>query len=322
MKRPLPAWLKKPYDIIVKTIHTYGEIDGDQLAAAFAYYVIFSMVPLVALLLTVGSLFFSSDDVIHTIKRFIPLLDSEQKFLWDGVTRLEKLRGGVSVVSIVILAWSSLTFFQALVRGVNRAWHTVEIPWWQLPIKNLLMIFIIGSALFAGLLIPALLQGVRDALLSTQSFLYQHFPFLDLQQINVHAFSSLLDLGRYVLGGGVLFYSFSMLYMLAPRWRVRFANVWFPSIIVTLALVLCQIAFVNYLPRFVNYSLVYGSFVGIMMLLLWIYLSGAIILFGGCLCASMAKAEGFTLQPTPQPSTPTAEAENPAGKQQTGQADG
>ncbi|CAN5365569.1 YihY/virulence factor BrkB family protein [soil metagenome] len=313
----MPAWLKKPYEVTLKTVHTYGEIDGDQLAAAFAYYVIFSLVPLVALLLTVGSVFFSPEAITTAIQSFLPLLDYEQNFLWEGVKRLEKLRGGVSIVSIVVLAWSSIHFFQALVRGVNRAWHTVEIPWWQLPLKNLLMIIITGGALFAGLLIPALLQGLRDALIYAQNIIVEHFP-----TFNVHAFSRLLDLGRYALGAAVLFYSFALLYMLAPRWRVRFSSVWLPSAIVTVALIVCQIAFVNYLPRFVNYSDIYGPFVGIMMLMLWIYLSGAIILFGGCLCASMAKHEGFSLQPSDPIPTPPQTAAHQSEKEKSGEADG
>ncbi len=311
----MPAWLKKPYDILLKTIHTYGEIDGDQLAAAFAYYVIFSLVPLVALLLTVGSVFFSPKAITDSIQKVLPLLAYEQNFLWEGVSRLEKLRGGVSIVSVVVLAWSSIHFFQALVRGVNRAWHTVEIPWWQLPLKNLLMIVITGSALFAGLLIPALLQGLRDGLVYAQDIVAEKVP-----GFNLHAFSHLLDLGRYALGAVVLFYSFAMLYMLAPRWRVRFGSVWLPSVIVTVALIVCQIAFVNYLPRFVNYSVIYGPFVGIMMLMLWIYLSGAIILFGGCLCASMAKAEGFFLQPAD--AVPEESTARESEKEKTGEADG
>ena len=37
--------------------------------------------------------------------------------------------------------------------------YTIEIPWWQAPLKNLLMILIVASALLAGVIAPAILQG-------------------------------------------------------------------------------------------------------------------------------------------------------------------
>ena len=273
--------LIRAWRTLTLTIRTYGEIDGEQRAASFAYYVLFSLVPLCALLLTVGSLFVSSHDVVTTIKGFLPLDSNDQKFIWETVRQLEKVRGGVSLVSVVIFLWCSLRFFQALVRGVNRAWHTIEIPWWQIPLKNLMMIGITISALVAGLLAPALLQVVRNVLVAAENIILAHFP-----QFNIHLVSIILDLSRYLLGWAVLFYSFSMLYMFAPRRRVYFNQVWLPALLVTLLLQACQIAFINYLPRFVNYG-IYESLAGLMLLLFWVYVSGMIIILGACLCSSM-----------------------------------
>ena len=54
--------------------------------------------------------------------------------------------------------WSSLRFFQSLVHGVNRAWHTHEIPWWKMPLRNLAMIGIVASALLIGVIAPVILK--------------------------------------------------------------------------------------------------------------------------------------------------------------------
>jgi membrane protein len=268
------------------TLRIYSDIDGEQRAASFAYYVFFSLFPLVAFLLTIGSLFLDPGELVDGIKGFLPLNVDQQEFLWKAVKNLEEARGGVGVISLVVLLWSSMRFFQALVRGVNRAWHTVEIPWWQIPLKNLLMVAVIASALFAGLLIPALLQGARLFLLSAADFFHLHFPEYDL-----HLVSRLLDLSRYLIGAAVLFYSFSLLYMVAPRRMVRFRHVWGAALLVTVALQVCQVAFVNYLPRIVNYG-IYGAMGSLMLLLLWVYVSGMIIIFGGCLCSARAQVRG------------------------------
>src|SRR6478672_11764281 len=273
--------LHKTWRAIVQTTNIYIEIDGEQRAAAFAYYVLFSLFPLFALLLTLGSSFFGSEQIISMIKGFLPLDESQQRFIWEAVHQLEIARGGIGALSIIILLWCSLRFFQGLVHGVNRAWHTIEIPWWQIPLKNLLMIAIIGSALFAGLVAPAILQAVRNGLVAAETFIKAHFPGFDL-----HLVSGLLDLSRYAIAVILLFYSFCMLYKFAPRRKVLFRQVWFPALIVTIGLMICQITFVNYLPHFVNYG-IYGAVGGLMLLLLWVYFSGMIIILGACLCAAI-----------------------------------
>jgi len=270
-----------------EAVKTFSEIDGEQRAASFAYYALFSLVPLFALILTMGSSFFDPQEVIRTVERFFPMGQPEQEFMWQMVASLERSRGGVTIISFLILTWCSLKFFQALVRGVNRAWHTVEIPWWQLPLKNLLMVAVMASALLIGLLTPALLQGAKKVAVAFQDYLESHVPGLNLDMI-----VGLFDLARYALSGAVLFYSFTLLFMLAPRCRVYFKQVWLPALLVTIALQICQNAFVNYLPRFVNYNAIYGT-VGVMMLLmLWVYLTGVVIFLGACFCSAAAKIHG------------------------------
>lgn len=279
--------LKDCSRIVWEAVSTFIEIDGEQRAASFAYYALFSLVPLFALILTMGSSVFESQEVIRTVERYFPIGAPEQAFMWKMVASLERSRGSVTIASFVILIWSSLKFFQALVRGVNRAWHTVEIPWWQLPLKNLLMIAVLVSAMLIGLLAPALLQGAKKIAVEFQGFLESRIPAINLDMV-----VGVFDLGRYLLSGAVLFYSFTLLYMLAPRRRVFLKQVWIPALLVTLSLQFCQNAFVNYLPRFVNYNAIYGA-VGVMMLLmLWVYITGVVIFLGACLCSAAAKIHG------------------------------
>ncbi len=67
------------------------------------------------------------------------------------------------------------------------------------------------------------------------------------------------------------------------------------------ATVLLQVAgrlFMIYLKDFATLNAVYGMFGGIMALLLWIYVSGCIFIFGACLCAGHAEAAGSRTKPT------------------------
>ncbi len=283
------------WKLCLRSYRIFSEIDAEQRAAAFAYYAIFSLIPLIALLLSISSIFFNPEEVRNSVSEFIPLSNEGQETVWSMVNELQRARGGVSAVSLVILAWSSLKFFQALVRAVNRAWHTEEMPWWHLPLKNLAMIGVIISGFAIGILIPALMQGLVKALAALDHFLVAHFPDLHLTPLY-----AILDLSRYFVGGAVLLYTVTILYMFAPRRRVPLRSVWMQALSVTVALQLCQVAFVNYLPRFVNYNAVYGAIGLLMLLLIWVYLSGLIIIGGACVCAAAAEEESSN-PPTSSP---------------------
>lgn len=51
-----------------------------------------------------------------------------------------------------------------------------------------------------------------------------------------------------------------------------------------------EILFVIYLKNFARLNAIYGAFGGITALLLWVYISGCILIFGACLCAAQAQA--------------------------------
>ena len=289
--------LQRPWSLVKTTVRLFGEINAEQRAAAFAYYAVFSLVPLIALLLSVGSVFFNAQEVHEAIGQFIPASSDFHEIIWNMVHDLERSRGGIGLASFLIFGWSSLRFFQALVRAVNRAWHTHELPWWQTPLKNLIMLAVIASGLAFGILVPALAQGVAHALESLEQSLSTAVPHLLLAPL-----LTVLNWTRYLVGGAVLFYTILMLYKLAPRRQVLFRQVWFPALLVTVVLQLWQIAVVAYLPRFVHYNTVYGTIGGLMLLLFWIYLSGMIIIGGGCLCAAIAHV-GDDTAPAATPTT-------------------
>jgi membrane protein len=273
--------------LLRETAAIYGRIGGGESAASFAYYALFSLVPLVALLLTVGSYVFPADSVMESIHRFVPMGEDQQTLLWNMVSGLEKARGSVSVVSILILTWASLRFFHSLVLSINHAWGTRRLPWWQMPVKNLLMILAMSGALLIGTVVPAMLQGLGRILKSLQSLINEHFPMIDVARV-----LAVVDISRYLVGTLVLFYSFAVLFMLAPRHRTKFPQIWLPALLVSVLLQIGQAFFVNIVPKLVNYSAIYGTMGSMMFLLLWVYVAGVIIILGGCLCAALAHLKG------------------------------
>lgn len=291
---PSPGLFANIKNTTLLTWNIFSEIEAEQRAAAFTYYAFFSLIPLLTLLIVVGSLFIpSNDSIVEFVNYLVPLEKIDRTQIWDFVNNLEKARGGISIISILIFFWASFRFFQSLVRAVNRVWHTTPMLWWQVPIKDVTMIAIFCSGILIGLVAPAIIQSIRV-------FAYHYFPAFALNPILIT-----LDISRYAVGTFVLFYCFALFYMTAPRQRLKFRQVWVATLVVTVLLQILQIVFVKGLSKFLLYNVIYGTVGTFMFLLLWIYFSGLIIIAGACFSAARAKINGTFREEDAEPEVET-----------------
>jgi len=267
--------------IVILAIKRFSETDASERAAAFAYYAFFAIFPLLLIFVTVGSMFFdyteTATKIMDEVGGYIPSIsqDSDGRNSVLGVVQtVVSSRRSAGLIAFVVVVWSALGFFQALVRGVNRAWGTKEYAWWRLPIQNLLMLAVLGTALLLGMVAPPVLAAIQ-ALVKT------NFPLVGAIFVLAHTLIPL----------AVTVYGFTMFYKFAPRLHPPFREVWLQALVVSLALQLLQRLFVLYASNFHNFNQVYGALGGVLALLMWIYLSGSVIIFGGCLCAAAAEVK-------------------------------
>ncbi|MDR3403176.1 MAG: YihY/virulence factor BrkB family protein [Chthoniobacter sp.] len=280
-------WLVKRCRIFWRAIIKYDETDGEQRAASFAYYAFFAMFPLIVLLITLGTNFFGNKTeatakIMTYVSDYLPLEAQDSSAIIGTIDGVVQSRKSAGLIALGVLSWSALKFFQALVHGVNRAWGTKQYQWWRMPIKNLSMTAILASALLLGTIIPTIFNYVE--------YLYwKHSWEFHLD------FYFMTSLFKYVLRPLVpplvLFYGFVMFYKFAPRRRTSLREVWTAALFVTLCFGILQRIFLLYTQNVGNFNKLYGTFGAVVALLLWIYLSGSIIILGGCLCAAKYEIE-------------------------------
>jgi YihY family inner membrane protein len=282
MKGSQPLWLRLALrcrkqatsfaQIFKEAFQRYGQINGEQCAASFAYYAFFSLFPMILLLVVVGTFFIpdrlqAAEQVVKQVEAYVPLQTKDKAVLVETIDHAIQNGWRAGILGFLALIWSALRFFQALVIGVNRAWGFKDYNWWKLPLKNLFMIGILVSALVLGLLAPLIFNRLKSIF------------YLDLNLI-VGALPTILP-------PAILFYGLLMFYKFAPRRSARFGQVWMAALAATLLLELGQNVFEWYLGSFTSFDALYGVFGTIMGLLLWIYFSGVILLFGGCIAATI-----------------------------------
>lgn len=249
------------------------EIDGTARGAAFAYYAFFSLFPLIVLFVTIGSMFLERDVAIETVigyaEHYVPLEPEMERSIFDTIQGVVAARGQVGLIASIVLIWGSLQFFRALVRGTNRAWQTEMHNWWQMPLKNLMLLLVLGSALILGMLAPAAARLAQEWLPPLRGV---------VQWLTNTALATVPTL--------LLFYGLVFFYRLAPRRPTRFSQVWPAALGMAVLLRGVESLFLFYLRSFADFNVVYGTFGSIMALLLWIYLSGCLVVFGACVTAA------------------------------------
>ena len=262
-----------------RAAENFSQINGTNWSASFAYYAFFALVPLVLLLVTVSTDVAArfigeqaaKEKALDFVITYIPMGSDGLKMISTTLQGVLDARGKIGLVALLGVLWSSLGFFQSIVSAVNQAWDLEPLNWWKLPLRNLMMVGVLASALLLGNVIPV-------ALKTAQGYMKFAAPWS----------ASLFGLVSALVPPLVLFYGFLLFYKLAPRRRAgtTFAGVWLPALFVTALLAVCQQLFVIYTTHITNFNAVYGGFGAVIALMLWIYLSGLIIVFGGCLCAT------------------------------------
>lgn len=254
----------------------FSRIDGTQWAAAFAYYAFFSLFPLVILFVSIASLFIDRNEagtqIISYVEIYIPIGRENQSYIFDAISGVIGARGQAGIMALLILAWGSTGFISTLVRAINSAWGAEAYTWWRLPMKSFLILALMVSAVLFGISIPVFTKMARDRLFIDNDFSNTVFAVMS-----------------YIIPFLMVFISLSLLYKLAPRKSTSVREVWAAALFATWLLQTAENLFVIYLRDYATFNAVYGAFGGIIALMMWIYLSGCILIYCACLCAAQAE---------------------------------
>ena len=85
---------------------------------------------------------------------------------------------------------------------------------------------------------------------------------------------------RWVIIALGLLFAFALIYYIAPNVEQRFRFITFGSVIGAVLLILASLGFAWYAQNFGNYDATYGSIGAVIVLMLWLYIAGLVILVG------------------------------------------
>ena len=269
MKEKILSFLKQLFKQI-----TNDDLGG--LSAECSYYLILSIFPFMIFLLSVlGLTSLNQEMLIHQIERLLP---TESASIVLNTIESIMDSGNVTLLSfgMITTLWSSLKGIRALIKGINIAYNTIENrPFWE----------IILLAFFSTLAIPMLIILSFSFLVFGEKIGEFLFGFLGI----TGTFQTLWYRLRIIFPVLMLIVSFLLFYKFTPNQKLRFKEVYVGALFAAFGWISISLLYSTYINRFGNYSMIYGSLGGIIILLIWLYISSMIILIGGELNALIAQ---------------------------------
>lgn len=238
------------------------------LSAQLAYFFLLSLFPFLIFLITlIGYLPISQDDLLGLVSRFAP---GETMSLIETNLRqiLEGPKGGILSFGAIATIWSASNGINAIIRAMNRAYDVKESRPYLL--SRLVAIFL-TIAMIAVIIVALLLPVFGKAI---GLFLLTHLGISD-------SFLAIWDFFRIIISFFVMVIVLAILYFFAPNKKLRIKEVWYGALFATFGWQLVSLAFSYFVLNFGNYSATYGSLAGIIVLMIWFYLSAMVIILGG-----------------------------------------
>ncbi|EAE6504484.1 YihY/virulence factor BrkB family protein [Listeria monocytogenes] len=252
-----------------------GRNDVSGNAAQLAYYMLFSIFPMLLIAATLlAYLHIDKDSVFNMIKEFAP--DQIMDFLEENLNNLlTQKNGGLLSIGIIATLWSASNGMNAVMKSLNKAYGVTNKR--NYVVQRLLsMFFTLAMLATVGATLLLLVFGQQIGM-----FLINHLNFSE-------DFLSFWNNLRWTVTLIVIFVVFTFLYWVAPKRRSTLISVLPGALFSTIGWTVASVGFAYYVNNFGNYSATYGSIGVIIILMLWFYLTGIILMIGGELNATLA----------------------------------
>jgi membrane protein len=271
--------------IVSRSVISWFKDEASSMGAAIAFYTLFSMAPILLIVIWIASTFIPPDAVQAHVLAQVQLVLGETGAAAVRTllvsTRYTVVNGYSSAVSIVTLVIGATSVFAELQNSLNRIWRTARPgghqTLWHLLRNRLLsfgLVLGVGFLLLVSLLISAGLEAF-DA-------------WLDTVIGNWHALVLIFDVA---LGFMVTTVLFALIYKFVPAEKITWDDVWVGALVTASLFAVGKIVIVVYFGR-VAVASAYGVAGSFLVLMLWVYYSAQIFLLGAEFTYSYAYEKG------------------------------
>jgi len=279
-KKHLQDVHKSQYDLstwkgfIQGFIQKVTQADLSGMGAQLAYFFLLSLFPLLIFVMTlVPFLNLPQEQVYTMMKELLP----EQVYSLIGDTLkdvLENRNGGLLSVGILATLWSASNGVNALIKSLNQSYGKAETrPFIIARSMSVVFTLVLILLVVVALILPVFGSQIGHFLANTIGLGEQ--------------FGAIFDKFRILLPPLVIFCGLVFMYWLGPNVKMYLRSAIPGAIVSTVCWLVISYVFSIYINNFSNYSATYGSIGGIIILMLWLYITGMVLMIGGLVNAIM-----------------------------------
>lgn len=257
----------RAFAVLYEAFWEFQQDDGPALAGYIAFSALLAIFPFIILTSNVAAFALGearSQDAVDALFVYAPphVAQTLEPVLLDV---LQGAGGGLLTLSILAAIWFSSNAFEAIRTAFDRAYN-VERPrgWLKGRLISIGCVFIgTFASILLGLLIvlgPVLIRFVNE-------FFGVTIPFF-------------ADVLRYVFGLVIFVVFISFLHFALPRHRIPFRKLWVGVIASTVIWLIAATVFSIYLGYTPTYVTTYGTLAGVVITLVFLYITGMAIIYG------------------------------------------
>jgi len=280
-------------NILKLSYQGWKEDRASRLSAALAYYTIFSLAPMLVIVIAITGLLWEAD-VVRTqiLSQVQGLVGAEgSDFIAGMITNTGTPARDIfaTIIGIITLLFGALGVFNELHNSLNIIWEVEEekTKGFFQTIKKIIidrllsftMILGIGFLLLVSLVISTGISAVQETIGNI-------FPFSEL----------ILQIINLVVSIGVITVLFALMFKFLPDAEIAWRDVWLGAFVTALLFSIGKTAIGIYLGNSAVASS-FGAAGSLILLLLWIYYSAQILFFGAEFTAVYANNYGSKIAP-------------------------
>lgn len=274
-KNKLKAFFLNLLKIFGNAFKNFGTNRPAQMAGTTAYFAIFSLVPIIIIIISVFGYFTGNIKIREkVIEELESMMGTESaSFLNEAIGNYNIVENSTlgTIIGSVVFLISATALFSQLQNSINFIWRVKVKSTFKVSIMNLLRTRLFSFAVILGFGLLLLVSILIDATIGLlNDFLTTHLnpDFLILAQ----TFSLFFSLALIAVVT-------AFIYRFLPDLHVDWSAAWFGAVVTTILFAIGRLA----IGMFVSNSqmgLVYGAAGSIVIILIWVYIVSLIFYFG------------------------------------------
>lgn len=265
-EHPVIPFIIKQVKIILLTMKGFTEANIQLRASALTFYTILSIVPMLAMIFGISK-GFGFEAYLKSI--LTERLSEHQAILNELLKFVDRYLGNISGgfitgIGFLVLLWSVMQMLGNIESSFNNIWHVKKSRMLTRKFTDYISILLI---------VPVFIVIASSVTVSQVQSVSNSIPFLSY-------FGPVLKVVIRILSYTLMWFVFTLVYMIIPNTNVKFVPALIAGIIAGSMFQILQWAYVNFQSYLSGYGAVYGTFAALPLFLMWLELSWLIVLLG------------------------------------------